>query len=457
MLSLNKTFDAFARDGKPRFRPPAWLLMLVAWFGFAALALGAGEEFLEPERAFALSARAVDERTVELVFTVAEGYYLYRDAFQITADAAVIGPVEVPRGKIKFDETFGKNVETHRGDLRVRLPVLQAAATFKLTVVSQGCADAGLCYPPLTRTADVSLGAYGGSGHVRFVTASNSPAASGVLTSTSVATTALVANTVARESETGNANSVLQTGRFWAVAGAFWVTGLLLSLTPCLLPRLPSLLAIIAGSGASLPRARTMKFAASYSFGMALVYTAVGIATGLAGKALAASLQSPWALGSLSAMLLALALSAFGVIQLRLPATCQAPLLQASRRLSAGRWVGVCAIGAASALAANPFMTIPLAGTLLFLSQTRDVVLGGGTLFAMVVSMSVPLLLLGVSAGVWTPKTEAWIRVVQRLLGVALLVLAIWTVLPVLACEIGAVGSTAAGTGLSAASLVCAR
>lgn len=440
MLSPNKTFDAFARDGKPRFRPPAWLLMLGVWFGFAALALGASEELLEPERAFALSARVVDERTVELFFKVAEGYYLYRDAFQITADAAVLGPVEVPRGKIKFDKTFGKNVETHRGDLRVRLPVLQAGATFKLTVVSQGCADAGLCYPPLARTADVSLAAYGGSGHVRFVTANNSPAASGVLTSASVATTALVASMVARESDTGNKNSVMQTGRFWAVAGAFWVAGLLLSLTPCV-----------------LPRARTMKFAASYSFGMALVYTAVGIATGLAAKVLAASLHSPWALGSLSAMLLALALSAFGIIQSRLPATCQAPLLQAPRRLSAGRWAGVCVIGAASALAANPFMTIPLAGTLLFLSQTRDVVLAGTTLFAVVVGMSLPLLLLGVSAGVWMPKTEAWIRVVQRLLGVALLVLAIWTVLPVLACEIGAVGSTAAGTGLSAASLVCAR
>ena len=403
--------------------------------GLVVLALHAGlaaQTLLEPERAFRFAARVLDERSVDVEFTVAPGYYLYREKLQFEAAGAELGAPQLPPGKVKFDETFRKDVETLRGVLRIALPVQQAAAGFRLIVTSQGCADQGLCYPPMRSGADISLAGFGGNGTVRMLspTELGEPEA-GVAAPGSGAA-------VAGGADAAPLSAALQAGQFWPVVGLFLVAGVLLSFTPCVLPMLPILSSIIVGQGgAAASRGRSLALAASYSLGMAVVYTAFGIAAGLVGEGLAASLQKPWVLLLFGAGLVALAMSMFGVYELRLPGALSQRLNDASGRLRGGHSASVFAMGGVSALLVSPCVVAPLAGALVYLSQTRDVALGGAALFSLAAGMSVPLLLLGASAGALLPKAGPWMEGVKRFFGVLLLGVALWTVQTVLPAALG--------------------
>lgn len=155
------------------------LPFLVCWAGAAS----AADDFLPPQQAFRFDARALDARSVEIAFTVADGYYLYREQFRFDAAGAgvTLGMAQIPAGKIQHDETFGKDLETHRGRLVIRLPVSQAPSAFELRVTSQGCADRGLCYSPMQSRAQVRLTGFGGDGTVRVSAAQSAsgPAAGG--------------------------------------------------------------------------------------------------------------------------------------------------------------------------------------------------------------------------------------------------------------------------------------
>ncbi len=374
----------------------------------------AAQDFLPPEQAFRFEARALDARTVEIVFSVADGYYLYRDRFAFAADGLDVrlGDAHIPAGKVKFDETFGKDVETHRGRVVIRVPVESTPESVALTVTSQGCADAGLCYPPMQSNVRMQLAGLGAG-----------------------LSAGLGDEIRAAFDGTPGLDSALRSGHLWIVAGVFFVAGVLLSLTPCVLPMLPILSSIIVGqSGSSRPttRSRGLGLAMTYSLGMALVYTALGVAAGLAGEGLAASLQNPWVLGAFGAVLVGLALSMFGVYELQLPAALRDRLDARASGLKGGRWAGVFAMGGLSALIVSPCVAAPLAGALLFISQSRDVMLGGGALFSLAVGMSVPLLLVGASAGALLPRAGAWMEWIKRFFGVLLLGVAYWIVSPVL-------------------------
>ena len=411
---------------------PIWLQLLAALLLLAAVQAGrAAQDFLEPEQAFKVSARALDERHVEVTFEVAPGYYLYREQFKFEATGATLGTPALPSGKVKFDETFQKNVETYRDVLRVAVPVAQAGADFRLIATSQGCADAGLCYPPMQSGFEVGLTGFGGSGVVRKIAANDLPVP--VLGGANVSAVAPAAAVPVDGSALGSA---LREGRFWPVVGVFFVAGVLLSLTPCVLPMLPIVSSIIAGHGTEVSRGRGLALAAAYSLGMALVYTALGVAAGLAGEGLAATLQTPWVLGVFALGLVALSLSMFGVYELRLPSALTTRMTQASQRLPAGRIAGVCAMGGVSALIVSPCVAAPLAGALVYLSQTRDVWLGGTALFSLAAGMSVPLLLVGASAGALLPRAGAWMDEVKRFFGLLLLGVALWTVQTVLPAEL---------------------
>lgn len=379
--------------------------------------LASADDFLEPEQAFKLSVKAVDSTAVEVRFEIAPGYYMYREQFKVEAQGATLGAPAMPAGKTKFDETFNKTVEIYRDLLQVRVPVTQAAGPFKLTVTGQGCADKGLCYPPQATTVDLSLPA--GSAAAPAVAATQAPA---VNASADQGTS----------TESGRLDAALQSGQFWTVIGVFFVAGLLLSLTPCVLPMLPILSSIIVGDGASASRGRSFMLALSYSLGMALVYTALGVAAGLAGEGLAAALQKPWVLGLFAVALVGFSLSMFGVYELQLPSSMTGGLSSASQRLPAGHLAGVFVMGGVSALIVSPCVAAPLAGALVYLSQTRDVLLGGGALFALACGMSVPLLLLGASAGALLPRAGAWMDDVKHFFGMLLLGVALWTMQPVL-------------------------
>ena len=391
----------------------------------------AAEDFLPPEQAFVFAVRALDTRNVEIVFTVAEGYYLYREAFAAAADGegVKLGALQVPPGKTKFDENFKKEVEIYRGRVAIKLAVDKAPADFTLRVTSQGCADKGLCYPPMESTARVQLTGFGGNGQVLAL----APGPEAGAPPAAPASVASVAAAVSSDGGIeGGIESALRGGRFWVVVGVFFVAGLLLSFTPCVLPMLPILSSIIVGQSGAPSRSRSFGLSLAYSLGMALVYTLLGVAAGLAGEGLAATLQNPWVLSAFALMLSALAMSMFGFYELQLPAALRDGLSSRSSGLPGGRWLGVFAMGGLSALIVSPCVAAPLAGALLYISQTRDVALGGSALFSLAAGMSVPLLLVGASAGTLLPRAGAWMDSVKNAFGVLLLGVAWWIVGPVL-------------------------
>ena len=395
------------------------MLLGMLWLCAVLTPAQAADDFLDPDKAFQVSARAQSDTSVEITFKVAPGYYLYREQLKFSATGASLGTPDLPRGKVKYDETFRKDVETYRDVLSVALPVKRADGAFSLVVGSQGCADAGLCYPPQQSAFKVSLNGFGGTASVRKLAAGDMPVAAG----------SEVVFAVGASPGDGSAlGPMLQDGRFWPVVGAFFLAGVLLSLTPCVLPMLPIVSSIIAGHGVEVSRGRGFTLAAAYSLGMALVYTGLGVAAGLAGEGLAAALQTPWVLGGFGVALVALALSMFGVYELRLPAAFATQLTSASNQLPPGRLVGVCAMGGVSALLVSPCVAAPLAGALVYLSQTRDVWLGGTALFSLAAGMSLPLLLVGASAGALLPRAGRWMNEIKSLFGLLLLGVALWTV-----------------------------
>ncbi|MGZ5218101.1 MAG: protein-disulfide reductase DsbD N-terminal domain-containing protein, partial [Caldimonas sp.] len=207
---------------------PGWrrtgrcLLASLLLFGLAAWRPAlAADDFLEPEKAFQFSARQLDAKTVEVTFDIAPGYYLYREQFRFAAEGATLGAPVIPPGKVKFDQTFEKNVETYRDAIKIALPVQDAAGEFRLVTTSQGCADAGLCYPPMQSIASVSLAGFGGTGIVRPV-ADVATTRSGSSLGAAATATGAAAPVASAGGELGAIESVLRGGAFWSIVGAFF-------------------------------------------------------------------------------------------------------------------------------------------------------------------------------------------------------------------------------------------
>ncbi|WP_304795761.1 protein-disulfide reductase DsbD, partial [Lacisediminimonas sp.] len=365
----------------------------------------AGEEFLEPEKAFRFSAQMVDAGTVEIQYAIASAYYMYRERFDFRSPDAKLGAPVIPPGKVKFDETFAKNVETYRGILKIRMPV-QASGEFKIIATAQGCADSGLCYSPMESVAQLNTA----------MVPAGAPApgpASG-------------------DQEAGVIESSLNSGKLVSILPLFLLLGLGLAFTPCVLPMVPILSSIIVGDRHAASRGRGLLLSGAYALGMSMVYTLLGVAAGLAGEGLAAALQNPWVLGTFGLLMVGLSLSMFGLFQMQMPAVIQSRLMQASHRQAGGKLGGVFVMGALSALIVGPCVAAPLAGVLVYISHTRDVGVGASALFAMAVGMSVPLLLVGGSAGALLPRAGAWMESVKRFFGVLMLASALWIVSPVI-------------------------
>ncbi len=405
-----------------------WLL-LVCWM---ATPLTHAADFLDVEQAFVLTPQVADG-ALALAFEVQPGHYLYRERIEVSDEdtpAAASQPKLVfPEGQLKHDPTFERDMEVYHQSMVVKVTVQGSASEHALKVVYQGCAEAGLCYPPQTRRLMVALDA---AGHVTAVkTAPELPEG----TPAQAAPSAQSSET-APVSELSAIQQKLASGHLLPIAGVFALAGLLLSFTPCVLPMLPILSSIIVGQGESVSRMRGFLLAASYAMGMALVYTSFGVIAGLLGEGLAAALQNPWVLGAFAALLVALSLSMFGAYNLQLPGSWQSNVSQTSDKMRAGSFVGVFVMGGLSALVVGPCVAAPLAGALVYISQTHDVVIGGVALFSMAMGMSVPLLLLGVSAGTLLPRAGAWMESVKTVFGMMLLAVALWLVQPVLPASV---------------------
>ncbi|MFZ3002299.1 MAG: protein-disulfide reductase DsbD [Undibacterium umbellatum] len=402
------------------------LCALLAALLFASLlsSNAKAEDFLDPEEAFKVSARMIEPGMAEVTFTIADGYYLYRERFKFSSDDAKIGDITMPAGKVKFDETFQKEVETYRKSLVVRVPV-QAAADFTLNIGRQGCADGGLCYPPLETPVKLQIT---GANSAGTQTAANASIATANVSTESNGKGAEAST----DEETSSISAALKSGRLVLILPLFLLLGLGLSFTPCVLPMVPILSFIIVGEGAGIKRSRGFLLSLCYALGMALVYTALGIAAGLVGEGLSATLQNPWVLGAFALLMVILSLSMFNVYQLQVPAALQTKLTIASEGQRNGKLVGVFFMGAISALIVGPCVAAPLAGALVYISQTRDVVVGGSALFAMAMGMSVPLLLVGISAGSLLPRAGMWMESIKRFFGVLMLAMALWMISPVI-------------------------
>jgi len=445
----------------------------------------AADDFLDPDQAFVLSVRVLDARKLELDYKVAPGYYLYRERFKFTSPDAKLGEPQIPPGKKHYDTALAQDVETYHDGVVVILPIVSAARSFTLNATHQGCADKGLCYPPQPRTLAVTLKAFGAAADsVKIVADADAAPPNGatppvtgqapggmsvapnappdplrsvkmgpgvgdapqvdrapqgttpaILAAAPTPAQGLAASGAAPATSADDDSrlaSALRGGRLAVIVPLFFVAGLLLSLTPCVLPMVPILSSIIVGQGATVTRGRGFVLALSYALGMALLYTALGVAAGLLGEGLAAWLQKPWVLASFAALLVLLSLSMFGLYELQLPAALRDGLSSRGDRMRGGQVAGVFAMGGISALVVSPCVAAPLAAALLHISRTGDAVLGGLALFTLAMGMSVPLLLVGASAGALLPRAGAWMEQVKHVFGLLLIAVAIYTVQPVL-------------------------
>jgi thioredoxin:protein disulfide reductase len=436
------------------------------------MAARAADDFLDPDQAFQVSIRVLDAKRLELSYKVAPGYYLYRERFKFAAPDARLGEPQIPPGKKHYDTALEQNVETYHDGVVVVLPVVSAGKAFTLQATHQGCADKGLCYPPQLRTVAVTLKAFGADADsAKFVAQADASAPAGVVAPVSVPAqggmsvasgalpdplrsvvlgnygsqvdrpaptaapapaSAPAAAPVSAPDDESRLAAALRGGRLALIVPLFFVAGLLLSLTPCVLPMVPILSSIIVGQGERVTRWRGFTLALAYALGMALLYTALGVAAGLLGEGLAAWLQKPWVLASFAALLVLLSLSMFGLYELQLPSSLRDGLSSKGDRMRGGHYAGVFAMGGISALVVSPCVAAPLAAALLHISQTGDAVLGGLALFVLAMGMSVPLLLVGASAGELLPRAGAWMEQVKHVFGLLLIAVAIYTVQPVL-------------------------
>jgi thioredoxin:protein disulfide reductase len=378
-----------------------------------------GDQFLQPDEAFRFDARADGTDRVSLNWEIADGYYLYRARIKVvtSSSAAQLGAAQMPAGLIKNDEYFGKQ-EIYHHELRALVPVARAGADsfdLPLQVTYQGCAEAGLCYPPITRNVTVHLSAR----------TAGAAASSG-------GGTAAAGNTAGAPAGQDWFAGLIRGGNPLVMLGWFYLAGLLLAFTPCVLPMVPILAGIIAGGGSNITTARAFALSLTYVLGMALTYTLAGIAGAAAGSQIQTLFQQWWVLTLFAALFVVLALSMFGAFTLQMPTAIQSRIAQLSNRQSAGTFGGVAIMGALSALIVTTCVGPALVGALLVISQTGQIARGGGALFAMSMGMGTPLLIVGASAGRLLPKAGAWMDTVKKLFGVMMLGVAVWMLARVL-------------------------
>lgn len=420
---------------KRRFSLFSTLVLAVGlWLGGLS-AIQASNDFLEPEQAFQLSVALTSPTEVDVHFKIDPAYYMYKSrfAFAINEDEGAISDVLYPPAIVVYDPTFDEDMEVYREQvtLRLRLPTGLGVPGLPLilAITSQGCADTGLCYTPITDTIELVPinGGYKAQGSW-VVDQVPAPLDYAIEPKAQVGFTDAFSL-----SDTGIAGFLSQASWLEMMALAFGL-GLLLSFTPCVLPMVPILLSIIAGKNNNEATTgwRGLSLAAMYVLGMSLVYTALGVAAGLAGASLAVWLQTPWVLSLFAILLALLALSMFDVYQLQAPSGLQSSLQKRVSKIPGGKYSGVFVMGMLSALIVGPCVAAPLAGVLLFISQTGDVVLGGATLFALAWGSGTLLLVLGASSGAWLPKGGAWMNSVKYGFGVLLLATAWWMVNSVL-------------------------
>jgi thiol:disulfide interchange protein DsbD len=365
----------------------------------------AQDDLLPPDQAFQFSAAVGDPNTLQVNWQIAPGYYMYRDKTKLEltdAGGTTFGAYEMPHGEPKDDPEFGQ-VEVFHDELSFDLPLNrggQAAQTVTLKASYQGCAERGVCYPPMSKEVKLDL-----------------PVAQQV--------TAATAKPKPPVSEQDRIVQLLKHDSLGVTLASFFGFGLLLSFTPCIFPMIPILSGIIVGHR-TITTLRAFLLSLSYVVASALTYTLFGILAALFGGNLQTTFQQPWIIAAFSAVFVLLSLSMFGFYHLELPKSWQAKLHDSSERHRDGSLWGAAIMGSLSSLIVGPCVAAPLAAALIYIGQTGDAVLGGTALFAMGMGMGAPLLLVGASAGKLLPKAGAWLNATKGVFGVIMLAMAVW-------------------------------
>jgi thiol:disulfide interchange protein DsbD len=433
-------------------------------------------DFLPPDQAFRFSALADGPDSIRLIWGITDGYYLYRARIKASSDSsqAKLGELTLPTGETKMDEYFGKQ-EVYHHDVVGSISVARSSSgdlAVPLKVTYQGCASAGLCYPPITKVVNVVLPSPGGAtaGPQVGTGASGAAGANGSLNtssaSTGVASGDSDANAAATSSDsahngpTTGANSgtaaasddatagafvseqdklaiIIRDGNLAAVLGTFFCLGLLLSLTPCVLPMIPILSGIIVGQGDKVTAVRGFSLAFSYAQGMALTYAAAGAAFVLVvGQAPQIFFHKPWVIMLFVALFVALAFAMFGAYTLQMPNAIQTRLTNVSNQQKSGSYIGCFVMGALSALVVTACVAPALIAALSVISQTGKIARGAAALYVTGLGMGVPLLLVGASAGTLLPKVGPWMDTIKSLFGVLFIALAIYFLQPLVSDSI---------------------
>ncbi len=382
---------------------------------------------LEVEEAFKMRVELPDAGITRLVWDVQPDYYLYRERIEFSLpEGVVLVDRRDIQGEMKDDPLFGR-VEVYHNQAQVDLLLGRSESAPDQALVEvtyQGCWDGGVCYPPVTKTIDViDLPLAAG-----LAWPDQDGAATGAAPSAS--------NQALPVSEQDRFASLLAGDDWLLMLGAFFLAGLALSLTPCVLPMIPILSSLIAGHGHRTSTFHAFLLSLVYVLAMALTYTLAGVLAGLFGANLQAALQNPWVIGTFSGLFVLLAFAMFGFYDLQLPSSLQTRLSNLSHRQKGGTLAGVAIMGVLSALIVGPCMAAPLAGALIYIGQSGDPVLGGSALFALSMGMGVPLLLVGTSAGKILPKAGSWMEGVKAGFGVVLLLMAVWMLDRILPTEI---------------------
>ena len=386
------------------------------------------QDFLPPDEAFRFGASMLQPDTVALTWVIADHYYLYKDRIHISTDTpnVQIGTAVLPKGKAKHDEYFG-DMEVYYEVLEATLPVARPAGsgTLDLKVTYQGCAEGGLCYNPITKSVKLEL--------PRASAATTIPAASATPTAATSAPAPASASAAPAVAEQDSLAAIVRNGSVLVLLATFFLGGLVLSLTPCVLPMIPILSGIIVGQGDRITPMRGFSLAFTYVQGMALTYAAAGaLFAALFKTAPQASFQQPWILITFALLFVALAFTMFGAYTLQLPSALQTRLTNVSNEQKAGTYVGTFVMGALSALIVTACVAPAIVAALSVIAQAGSIARGAGALYATGIGMGVPLLIVGASAGSLLPRVGPWMDTVKSLFGVMFLGVAIYLLNPIL-------------------------
>jgi thiol:disulfide interchange protein DsbD len=368
-------------------------------------ALNQDNQFLPVEQAFVFDFRQ-NGNELELNWTIAEGYYLYKDKIKLAGIAVSFSHPAMPTGEPHEDEYFGKT-EVYRKSLSIKIPLSDIdAKDAQLKVRFQGCADAGLCYPPVTQQIPLIP--------VKSVTEADDKSTASADAKLAQTAAPVVSSQLDLASRLGSDRSLL-------TLGLFFILGLGLAFTPCVFPMYPILTSIIVGQGNQLSTGQAFRLSMAYVQGMAITYSLLGLVVASAGVKFQAAFQHPAVLIAISLLFVVLALAMFGVFTLQLPSSWQEKVSNISNNQQGGSIKGALIMGVLSGLVASPCTTAPLTGVLLYIAQSGDMLYGALVLYILSLGMGLPLLVLGSSGGKILPRPGAWMDLVKAIFGFLLL------------------------------------